>query len=276
MQVDAAQALFGALVEQINFTRVIVTMALVMARLITIVQLTPFLGGKNAPPEVKMGIGIALSVLVFPIVLSRMDGALPLDAFHFVTLMLKEVFIGLIIGFIGAELFYAVEMAGQFMNLLNGTTMVQVMVPQLQSRSSAFGDLNYQLLLVVFLCANGHHFFLDAVFQSYVDIPINRWPDFSSGLWPLVDMTMHVTADLFLIAAGIAAPIGVACLITDLTFGLINRAAPQINAYFMSMPAKAMTGCIMFFVALPVILAAFEEHSAKMLGLLKDALLYFN
>jgi flagellar biosynthetic protein FliR len=261
--------------KQVDFTRAIVALALVLARLLTLVQLTPFLGGKNAPPEVKMGIGIALSVLIFPIVYDKLDGPLPLDAVNFIFMMLKEVFIGLVIGFIGAELFYAVEMAGQFMNLLNGTNMVQIMVPQLQERSSAFGDLNYQLLLVIFLAFNGHHIFLDAMFQSFVDLPINRWPEFSAGMWPLIDLGMRITGDLFLIAASVAAPIGVACLITDLCFGLLNRVAPQINAYFMAQPAKAMVGGVMFFVALPMVLKVYEEHAFKMLELLRDALFLF-
>lgn len=267
--------LLSALQEQANFTRAIVIAALVLARLLTIVQLTPFLGGKNAPPQVKMGIGIALAVLIFPIVYGRLEGPLPLDAVNFIFMMLKEVFIGLIIGFIGAELFYAVEMAGQFMNLLNGTTMVQIMVPQLQSRSSAFGDLQYQLLLVIFLGFNGHHIFIQTMFESYMILPINAWPPMSAGFWPMVDMMMRISADLFLIAAAIAAPVGIACLITDLAFGLLNRVAPQINAYFMSMPAKAMVGAILFFVALPIILQVYEEHAWKMLGILGQALQLF-
>ncbi len=269
------EQLLSALQEQVNFTRAIVVAALVLARLLTVVQLTPFLGGKNAPPQVKMGIGISLAVLIYPIVLGRLEGPLPLDAVSFVFMMLKEVFVGLTIGFIGAELFYAVEMAGKFMNLLNGTSMVQIMVPQLKSRSSAFGDLQYQLLLVIFLSFNGHHVFLNAMFDSYLTIPINVWPAMSAGFWPLVDMMMRITGDLFLIAASIAAPVGIACLITDLAFGLLNRVAPQINAYFMSMPAKAMVGAILFFVALPIILQVYEEHAWKMLNLLTQALKLF-
>ncbi|MFH1810903.1 MAG: flagellar biosynthetic protein FliR [Pseudomonadota bacterium] len=269
------EELLNLLQQQVDFTRAIVAMALVLARLLVIVQLTPFLGGKNAPPEVKMGIAIALNVLIFPIVYGKLDGPIPLDAVNFIFMMLKEVFIGLFIGFIGAELFYAVEMAGQFMNLLNGTNMVQIQVPQLQERSSAFGDLNYQLLLVIFLAFNGHHIFLDVMFQSFVDLPINRWPEFSAGMWPLIDLAMRITGDLFLIAVGVAAPIGIACLITDISFGLLNRVAPQINAYFMAMPAKAMVGAMMFFVALPMILQVYEEHSMNMLGLVRGVLILF-
>lgn len=267
--------IFYYLQQQYDFTRMIVTMALVLARLLMIVQLTPFLGGKNAPPEVKMGIGIALSIIAFPIVQDRIDGPIPIDAIGFSLMMLKEVFVGFCIGFIGAELFYAVEMAGQFINIVNGTNMVQLMVPELQERSSAFGDLNYQLLLALFLVFNGHHIFLNGVFDSFMVVPINRFPTFSMGIWPLIDLGMRVMADLFIVAATVAAPIAIACLVTDLAFGLLNRIAPQINAYFLSMPVKAMAGAAMFFIGLPMIMALFEEHSATMLQLLTDVLTLF-
>ncbi|MBN2359068.1 MAG: flagellar biosynthetic protein FliR [Deltaproteobacteria bacterium] len=272
---DGVNQIFYYLQQQYDFTRMIVTMALVLARLLMVVQLTPFLGGKNAPPEVKMGVGIALSLIAFPIVQDKIDGPLPIDAIGFSIMMLKEVFVGLVIGFIGAQLFYAVEMAGQFINLVNGTNMVQLMVPELHERSSAFGDLNYQLLLALFLAFNGHHVFIDGLFQSFAVVPINRFPDFSMGLWPLMDLGMRIMADIFIVAANIAAPIAIACLVTDLTFGLLNRIAPQINAYFLSMPVKAMAGCAMFFVGLPMILVIFEEYSASMLQLLTDVLRLF-
>jgi flagellar biosynthetic protein FliR len=272
---DGINQVIYYLQQQYDFTLAIVTLALVLARLLMIVQLTPFLGGKNAPPEVKMGIGIALSLIAFPIVQEKIDGPLPIDAIGFSLMMLKEVFVGLCIGFIGAELFYAVEMAGQFINLLNGTNMVQLMVPELQERSSAFGDLNYQLLLVLFLAFNGHHIFLNGVFDSFVVVPVNRFPEFSMGIWPLMDLGMRVMADIFIVAATIAAPIAIACVITDLCFGLLNRIAPQINAFFLSMPVKAMAGTAMFFVGLPMIMKLFEEHSATMLEIMNDVLKLF-
>ena len=53
--------LMVALSQQLDVTRMIVSFALIMARVMSIVLLVPFLGGKNAPTEVKMGVGITLS-----------------------------------------------------------------------------------------------------------------------------------------------------------------------------------------------------------------------
>ena len=46
------------------------------------------------------------------------------------------------------------------------------------------------------------------MFQSFVDLPINQWPAFSAGMWPLIDLGMRITADLFVIAPATANIIG--------------------------------------------------------------------
>jgi flagellar biosynthetic protein FliR len=84
------QQLLGALNEQINLTQVIVTFALIMARVMSIVLLVPFLGGKNAPTEVKMGIGVTLTMIIWPTALSNLSGPIPLTPIGFLLMMMKE------------------------------------------------------------------------------------------------------------------------------------------------------------------------------------------
>src|SRR5262249_22868952 len=122
-----------------------------MARIMAMCVLLPFLGGKNAPGEVKMGIGMTLTMVVWPTAVAAVDGPLPLGPITFLVMMCKETFVGLVIGFVAAEIFYTVEIAGQLIDILRGANQIQLQVPELQERSSAFGDLNFQLLLAIFL-----------------------------------------------------------------------------------------------------------------------------
>ncbi len=262
----------ASLNEQVDTTRNIVLFALIMARVMAIVVLVPFLGGKNAPPEVKMGIGVTLSLILWPTVVLGATGDVPLGPISFVVMMLKEVFVGLTIGFICAEIFYTVEMSGQFIDLLRGANQIQVQVPQISDRSSAFGTLNYQLLLVLFLSFGLHRTFLEALFQSFIIVPINDWPAFHAGYWAYLDAMMRITADIFMVAVMIAMPVGIVCLITETSFGLINRVAPQINAYFMAMPAKVIAGIIIFFFAATMIVEKMMLHATDMLNLLDEVL----
>ena len=253
-------------------TVIMVTFALVMARVVTIVTLVPFMGGRNAPPEVKMGIGGTLTIILWPTVMSNLDGPLPITAVPFVLMMLKEAFIGLVIGFIAAEIFYTVEMSGQLIDLYRGANQAQLMVPQITERSSTFGSLGYQFLLCLFVALNLHHIFIGVLFESFVVIPVNRFPDLSGGLWPLIDTMMRISADIILIAVMLSMPVAMVCLVIEASFGLVNRVAPQINAYFMAMPAKVMAGCIIFFFALSMTIDQYLSHSAIMLDRLNDIL----
>lgn len=256
-----------------DVTRAMLMAALIMVRVLTVVTVAPFLGGKQAPPEVKMGVAIAFTVMLMPLVPRFQHGPIPVDPLNFFLMVIKEAFVGFLLGFIAAELFYAVDMAGRIVDLARGTNQVQLMVPQIGERTSAFGDLNYQLMLVIFMYLGGHHVFIAAMMESFKVVPLDGYPDFSAGMWPLVDMFARLTADMFTIAVTLAAPVIIAALITELTFGLLNRVAPQINAYFMAMPAKVYAGALMFLVALPMFLRILVVHSASNLGQLKRLLM---
>lgn len=259
---------------KIDLTRAMLTFALILTRVLTVVTICPFLGGKQAPPEVKMGIGVAFAIVLMPVVSNFQTGPIPIDAVGFFVMVMKEAFVGLLLGFVAAELFYAVEMAGKIVDMVRGTNQVQLMVPQLGERSSAYGDLNYQLMLVIFLFIKGHHVFIAAMFESFRVVPLDTFPKMSLGLWPMIELFIRYSADIFTIGVTLAAPIAIACLIVELTFGLLNRVAPQINAYFMAMPAKVFVGCLMYLVALPMFLTYLGDHSLSMLGLVKQILFF--
>ncbi|MCP4503823.1 MAG: flagellar biosynthetic protein FliR [Deltaproteobacteria bacterium] len=252
--------------ESVDTTRNIVVFALIMARIMAIVVLVPWLGGKSAPPEVKMGIGATLAMVLWPTVLSSMTGDIPLHPLQFVLLMLKEAFVGLIIGFVSAEIFYTVEMAGELIDVLRGANQIQLQVPELNERSSAFGNLQYQLLLALFLGLELHRLFIEALFESFVKIPLNEFPTMGGDFLHFLDTMAHLISYIFAVAITLTVPVAIVCLVVETSFGLLNRVAPQINAYFMAMPAKVVAGIVIYFFAFSMILEQMLVHSKIMLG----------
>jgi len=258
--------LLGALQQQLDFTQAIITFALIMARVMAIVLLTPFLGGKNAPTEVKMGVGITITMIIWPTALASLTGPIPISPIGFLLMMLKETFVGLIIGFVASKIFYVVEISGQLIDLLRGANQIQLQVPEIEERSSAFGAMQFQLLLCLFLALDMHHVFFASLFESFRAVPINDWPHFQAGFKPFVDYVARVTADLIFIAVLLAMPVGIVTLTIEAAFGLMNRVAPQINAYFMAMPAKVLGGSVIFFFAFDMILEVMLTNGRNMLS----------
>ena len=266
---------FELINDQFNQTRMVVIFALIMARVMAIVVLVPFMGGKNAPPEVKMGIGATLTLILWPTVVANMPEGLPITPGIFIFMMLKETFVGIVIGFVAAEIFYTVEMSGQLIDLYRGANQAQLFVPQITERSSAFGSLGYQLILALFVALNLHHVFIETLFESFIAVPINRFPDFSGGLYPLIETVMRIGGDIVLVAVLLSMPVAILALVIEVSFGLINRVAPQINAYFMAMPGKVMAGCIVFFAAVSMTIESYIKHSVIMLDRLDNLLILF-
>jgi flagellar biosynthetic protein FliR len=231
---------------ELNYTQEFLIIALILGRTMPMIILTPFMGGQILPPELKMGMGAMLTILVWPLARGAITVDMPLSPIPFLLLMLKEVFIGFTIGFINSHIFWAMEMAGRIIDTVRGASMAEVMVPHTGQRATPFGQLYYQFMLVVFVGIGGHHIFIEAYFYSFTSLPIHEHLAFGSvGLDPFFDMMGRMTAEILFIGVILSAPIVAATLISDIVFGILNRVAPQLNAYFMSMPVKAMGGVIM-------------------------------
>ena len=232
--------------------------ALVSARVLPIVQLVPYLGGQAMPQQVKLGLTLALTVLVYPMVVSIDTlGGLPTGALAIALLLAKELAVGLLLGFVAILVFEAVRMAGQLVDTARGQTMAQAMVPQLKTQASVSATLLYQLSIVVFLFAGGHRVFLATLVRSFSRIPPQSLPAFGAALPDVAFVTMRLFADSIALGVLLAFPVIAAVFVTDLTLALINKAAPQINVFFLGMPLKALLGVAVLMLAIDVILSRF-------------------
>lgn len=220
---------------------------LVLARVLPIVLLAPFLGGEPVPSQVKMGMGLIFTFLIYPCVA---DAPIPPGIVAFMLLMLKEIFVGATLAIISMTVFDAARAAGTIVDTISGANMATLFVPQLQQQASLFADLKFQLAVVLFLGLNGHHVVIESLFTSFQVIPLSTWPKFGHGFWPLFALVTRMAADVLVVATALAAPAGIACFLTDIALGLINRVAPQIQVFFMSQSIKPMMAAFIVVTSL--------------------------
>ncbi|HSP80025.1 MAG TPA: flagellar biosynthetic protein FliR [Myxococcaceae bacterium] len=259
------------LTEQANFSLIIFTVGLLMCRIMPVLVLSPFLGGEVVPTEIKMGVGLTLSIVLFPVVSARM-GAIPTSALPYIGLMLKEIFLGVALASIVSMVFEAARVAGNVVDTMSGSNNAQLYVPQLGQQVSLFSNLKVQLAVVLFLTLNGHHLVIQALADSLLTVPLDAFPRFSSGVWPFFEVFIRVFGDLLKIALALAAPATLAAFLTDLSLGMINRVAPQVQVFFISMAVKPLVGVVIVFISLGLIIDRMEVEFASMLRLLQDAL----
>ena len=243
--------LFTDPATQALLDRAILLWALVAARVAPIVMMVPYLGGKAVPQLVKMGLTIALTGMIYPLVWgSGAAAALPDGALALMVLLCKELLLGFTFGFVATLVFDAVRIAGQLIDNARGQTQATAFVPQLKERVSVTSDYLYQLNVVVFLLLGGHRLFIAALVNSFAAIPPQTMPPLGDHLGAMAFGITRLATDAITLGVVMAFPVIAAILLTDLCLAMVNRAAPQINVFFLGMPIKALAGIVVVLMTL--------------------------
>ncbi len=237
----------------------LVLFGLSFARMISFLKVVPFFGGSAVPSRVKVATAMAFVIVLYPSLSVELplERVLPFGPLGFIALLAKEVMVGFALGFVASLVFEAIQMAGRIIDTQRGATMGELYAPQINAQVSELGQFKLQVAITIFLVIGAHHAFIAALLQSFRCIPAFGFPQIESGWSSLPEFFAQITAQVLTIGLQLAAPAMIAILLTDVLFGLINRVAPQINVFFLSMPFKMLTGVLVVMMTL----AVFKERS---------------
>lgn len=240
----------------------LVLVGLSFARLVSFFSIVPFFGGAVVPARVKVATAMSLVVIIYPALESGVPIGQPLGfgPIGFIALLAKEVLVGFTLGFVASLVFEAVQVAGRIADFQRGSTMGELYAPQLQTRVSEFGQFKLQLAIVLFIVIGAHRLFIGSLLRSFDFIPILGFPKITAGWSPAAEMIVVMTGSVLTIGLQLAAPVVIALLLTDLFFGIINRVAPQVNVFFLSMPVKMLVGVIVVLIILPMLALRMEYY----------------
>lgn len=253
---------------------------LTIGRLLPILTLAPFLGAKNLPMMLRMMFGLSLVAIFLPqnmlIVKENIGFGMP-----FVGLMLKELLIGTVLGFLSAAPFYIAQMSGSLIDHSRGASSLQVTDPTTQSQTGPIGILYNYVLIAIFFGLGGPFLFFEGVANSYKLIPVNGMisGDFFHKNTPIWKELFQVLEYLFNLSIQLAAPALIGLLLTDLFLGIANRLAPQVQIVFLGMPLKSWVGIALLTAAWALIIQVMGKESVtwiKHMNTLIEQIGYFN
>ncbi len=229
-----------------NLNDTISLFGLAMARLMPIIYLTPFLGGKLVIGPVKIILASLFSIWVLPYLSSSFPTPLEIPQTLYALLFIKELLLGIVLGFSGSLIFWGAEIGGRFIDNVRGTTTANLLLPQFPTQSTLLGDLYFQLFIVLFIAINGHLVFLDVVWKSYLFLSPSQFTFDVSQFPTLISATSYLLA----LGAKLAAPALFALILLDVILGVANKLAPQLEVFFLSMTLKSSLGIL--FVGLSI------------------------
>ncbi|HSR05344.1 MAG TPA: flagellar biosynthetic protein FliR [Proteiniclasticum sp.] len=241
------------------FTLQVQAFLYIFARVTSFIMVVPGFSHKSMPNTAKISLSLILSFLVYtsiPEILVQEEMIL------FMLAVIREVIIGLAMGYVAKLIFSAVEMAGQLIDFQVGYSMGAIYDPSSGATSSYYGRLFYWMSIMVFFMLNLHHTMLLSLMDSFkVALPGQV------GFREInLEVILFLFSHSFRIAFSIAAPMLVVLLVVDIVMGLINRSVPQINVFMLGMPLKSLLGMVLFlFLA-----GSFMNHAGSTLALMTE------
>jgi len=228
---------------------------LVFFRIIAMVELTPLLSSASIPQVAKIGFAFFAAASAFPGVLAA-GYPLPASTLDYAFLVLGEVAIGLLIGFLLLLIFSCFQLAGQFFSLQMGFSASEVFDPLSQVEIPLMGEFLNLVAMLVFITMSGMgQFLLVGVQRSFQYL---RAVDLVTHRDQVIQLLVGGIGGLFQSALTISFPILGTLLLVSIVLGLMAKAAPQMDVLSMGFPLSIAVSFILLFATLPFLMTAFE------------------
>jgi type III secretion protein T len=232
--------------------------AICMARLAPIFKLVPFMGSSHLNAPIRNAIILSITFLVYPAVIA---GA-PAEGIEFSITMglvvVKEIVIGVMLGFLISLIFYMASGVGFIVDNQRGMSSAQGADPLAGETSTPLGNTIFFTLVVLFIAGGGFLSFFGLLIESY-----SFWPVFSfSPNFQSTAMETFFASQLDIIMYGIAvlgAPMLIICFLVDFGMGMMNRFAPQLNVFFLSMPIKSGLSMVLLIIYWSVLFTVLKQ-----------------
>ena len=235
----------------VEFHRWILAAVLAMARIGGAFAICPALTDSMIPGVARRAAVLGFSCLAIPYVHAGMPPGEP-NVWMFALLAFKEAIIGFLIGFFAAIPFWIAENVGNFIDNQRGATMGEVYSPLNGSQVSTTGIFFSQIVSTLFFVGGAVFIFLGALYKSYL-----LWPVFGEwgALAPGADgVALGALDGMLRTTVVISAPVIILMFLATLGLGLVNRTAPQLNVFFLSMPVKSALGVAMLIIYVPFVM----------------------
>ena len=241
--------------------REVIIFALVLSRVAGIFSAIPVFGGRTIPLQIKVIIIAMITLVCFPTLTVTLKDV-PTDAFTLALLAMREIMVGITLGFITRIIFSAVEFSGQIIGMQMGFTISSIIDPSQGTQTQIMSVMQTLLATLLFLSMNIHHLFIRTIVDSFRIVPLGGWH--LNG--EIITFLIRSTAEIMILGVRLAAPVMVALLLTSITLGIMARAFPQMNVFMVSMPLNIGIGFIVLGITLTIFFHVLEVSFGSIKG----------
>ena len=236
---------------------------LIFARMSGCVFFNQIFGRGNLPTIIKISLSLMLAITVYGILPPAYDIVIS-SVLEYGIIILKEIFIGYIIGFIISMFFSVVVISGDIIDMQTGLSMSKIYDPQSNVSMGISGSFLNIFIILLFFSAGGHLSLIQIFITSCKLINIGSFT-ISQGLFlNMVEMFSQV----LIFSLKLALPIIAVEIIAEAGVGILMKAIPQIEVFSVNIQLKLFIGLFLMMILVP----SFSTFLANMLTMMFETI----
>jgi flagellar biosynthetic protein FliR len=220
----------------------------------------PIASEVTIPAPVKILLSLGLALIAAP--WAQVPADLSLFSGGGAAAAVQEILIGVAIGMVVQLSFAAVELAGQTISMTMGLGFSTLVDPLRGANSTVLSQFLVMMATLAYLAVNGHLILIGALARSFQSLPVGGAHIGGGFFWSVAAWGARVFESGILIAL----PAIIALIIINMAFGVVTRAAPQLNLFGVGFPITMLAGYL-------VLIAGLDGVMSGVSGLIDSALM---
>ncbi len=219
---------------------------LILARMSGCVFFNQIFGRGNLPALLKTSISLFLTVTVYGML--PPEGNMVIGSIiEYVLFIIKEIFIGFLIGYIISLFFSTVVISGEILGMQIGMSMSQIYDPNSNISMGIAGSYLNVILILVFFSANGHLTLIHIFITSCKLIEIGNFSIPQNLFYNMVELFQQI----LVLALKLSMPIIAVEIILEAGVGILMKAIPQIQVFSVNVQLKIIVGLLLIMLLVP-------------------------
>ncbi len=232
------------------------------ARIGTLIMLMPGIGEQTVSPRLRLAFALLTTLVLFPTVRPLLGGTEGVAGPRLIGLLFGETIIGLVLGLTVRMVLAALQTAGVIISAQVGLSYAMSVDPSQGGQQVAIGNFLSLLGITLIFAADLHHLAIEGVARSYVVLPPDGVPAFSDALM----LATKALARGFTLAVQISGPFIAFGILFNLGLGVLSRLMPQLQVFFLAVPASVLIGMLILMGCLGVMMGVFLDDLGRYLG----------
>lgn len=210
---------------------------LVFARIGTMVMLMPALGEISVSSRVRLTFALVMTGVMMPLVQSEY-GAMSPNFPSVAWAVISEMLVGFFVGSMSRFIMSALQVAGTVIAFQTGLAFAQNVDPTQGVQTALVGSFLSMLAVTMIFATDLHFLLIGAMRDSYILFH----PGDVLPLGDIVETAINIVGGAFRLGIQMASPFLAFGLIFYLALGILAKLMPQVQIFFVAMPANIMLG----------------------------------